>query len=53
MRKICLVDFDMSVTGGVEQVTSELLNELCKNYEVYLSLDFLQKLSTYIVIMEA
>ena len=36
MRKICLVDFDMSVTGGVEQVTSELLNELCKNYEVYL-----------------
>lgn len=36
MKKICLVDFDMSVTGGVEQVTAELVNELCKNYEVYL-----------------
>lgn len=36
MRKICLVDFDMSVTGGVEQVTAELVNELCKRYEVYL-----------------
>lgn len=29
MKNICLVDFDMSVTGGVEQVTTSLANALC------------------------
>lgn len=35
MKRICLVDFDMSVTGGVEKVTASLSNELCKHYKVY------------------
>lgn len=35
MKKICFVDYDMAVTGGVEQVTASLANELCKKYEVY------------------
>lgn len=35
MKKICFVNFDMSVTGGAEQVTKTLANELCKEYEVY------------------
>lgn len=36
MRRICFVDYDMSVTGGVEQVTASLANELCKYYKVYI-----------------
>lgn len=36
IRKICFIDFDMSVTGGVEQVTARLANELSKYYEVHL-----------------
>lgn len=36
MKKICFVDYDMSVTGGAEQVTASLANELCKEYEVYI-----------------
>ena len=36
MKRICFVDFDMSVTGGVEQVTASLVNALCKTYKVYL-----------------
>lgn len=36
MKKLCFVDFDMSVTGGVEQVTTSLVNELSKKYEVHL-----------------
>lgn len=36
MKRICFVDFDMSITGGVEQVTAALVNALCTNYEVYL-----------------
>ncbi len=35
MKKICLVDIDMSVTGGVEQVTASLANGLCDIYEVF------------------
>lgn len=35
-KRICLVDFDMSVTGGVEQVTARLANELSGYYEVHL-----------------
>ena len=36
MKKVCLVDFDMSVTGGVEQVTTSLANAFCDCYEVYI-----------------
>lgn len=36
MKKICLIDFDMSVRGGVEQVTASLASELTKFYEVHL-----------------
>lgn len=36
MKKICLVDFDMSVTGGVEQVAASLANAFCSCYEVYI-----------------
>lgn len=36
MKKICFVDFSMSVTGGVEQVTASLANELCKYYKVFI-----------------
>lgn len=35
MKKICLVDQDMSVTGGVEQVTTSLANALCSCCKVY------------------
>lgn len=36
MKRICFVDYDMAVTGGAEQVTASLANELCKEYEVYI-----------------
>jgi len=36
MKKVCLVDFDMSVTGGVEHVTCELANRLVEEYEVHI-----------------
>lgn len=36
MKKICFVNYDMTVTGGVEQVTTTLANEFCKEYEVYI-----------------
>ena len=35
MKKICLVDFDMSVRGGVEQVTAALAAGLANRYEVH------------------
>ena len=35
MKRICLADFDMAVTGGVEFVTASLANALCKKYTVY------------------
>ncbi len=35
MKRICFVDYDMSVTGGAEQVTASLANVLCREYEVY------------------
>ena len=35
MRKICLVDYDMSVRGGVEQVTASLANALVESFEVH------------------
>ncbi len=36
MKRICFVDYDMAVTGGAEQVTASLANELCKEYDVYI-----------------
>lgn len=36
MKKICFVNYDMTVTGGVEQVTTTLANEFCKEYKVYI-----------------
>lgn len=36
MKRVCFVDFDMAVTGGVEQVTAALVNEICKIYPTYL-----------------
>lgn len=35
MKTICLIDYDMSVFGGVEQVTASLANALCDRYHVY------------------
>lgn len=34
-EKICLVDYDLSVQGGVEQVTVSLANALVESYDVY------------------
>ena len=36
MKKICFIDYDMSVRGGVEQVTASLVNALTKYCEVHL-----------------
>lgn len=36
MKRICLVPFDLSVTGGVEQVTVGLSAKLCDFYDVYI-----------------
>lgn len=36
MKKICFVDYDMSVIGGVEQVTAALVNALADKCEVHL-----------------
>ncbi len=36
MKRICLVDYDMTVTGGVEQVTANLSKMLAEYYEVFL-----------------
>lgn len=36
MKKICLIDYDMSVRGGVEQVTAALSAALADHYEVHL-----------------
>ena len=35
MKKVCLLDFDISITGGVGQVTESLANSLAKFYEVH------------------
>ena len=35
MKKICFIVYNMSVIGGVEQVTKTLTDELVKNYEVH------------------
>ncbi len=35
MKTICLIDYDMSVFGRVEQVTASLANALCDRYHVY------------------
>ncbi len=42
MRKICFIDYDMSVRGGVEQVTASLVNALAESCEVHL-LSIVQK----------
>lgn len=34
-RKICFVDYDMSITGGVERVTANMANELSKYCDVH------------------
>lgn len=36
MKKICFVNYDMTVTGGVEQVTTSLANAFCRDYEVFI-----------------
>lgn len=36
MKKIAILDYDMSVIGGVEKVSIQLANALSDNYEVYL-----------------
>lgn len=36
MNKVCVVDFDMSVRGGVEQVSASLTAALADHYEVHL-----------------
>lgn len=35
MKKVCLIDYDMSVRGGVEQVTASVSNALAEYYEVH------------------
>lgn len=35
MKKICIIDYDMSVRGGVEQVTASLSAALAEYYEVH------------------
>lgn len=35
-NRICFIDYNMSAIGGVEQVTTALVNSLCNNYEIYL-----------------
>ncbi len=35
MKKVCLIDYDMSVRGGVEQVTASVSNALADYYEVH------------------
>lgn len=36
MKRLCFVNYDMTVTGGVEQVTTALANAFCREYEVYI-----------------
>lgn len=36
MKRLCFVEYDMTVTGGVEQVTTSLANAFCDKYEVYI-----------------
>ena len=36
MKKICFVNYDMSVTEGVEQVKESLANALCNDYKVFM-----------------
>lgn len=36
MKNICFIDYDMSVRGGVEQVTASLVNALCEKYNIHL-----------------
>ena len=35
MKRIALIDYDMSIKGGVEQVTASLANGLSSRYKVY------------------
>lgn len=35
VKRICLIDYDMSVRGGVEQVTSSLSRGLADKYEIH------------------
>lgn len=36
MKRVCFVAYDMSVVGGVEQVTASLANAFCEEYEVFI-----------------
>lgn len=36
MKKICFVDFDVSLMGGLERVLTSVANELCPVYEVHI-----------------
>lgn len=50
MKKIAIIDYDMSIVGGVEQVSANLANELAKYYDVYLiSLNNKNKSSAYVI----
>ena len=35
MKKICFIDYNMSIIGGVESVTASLVNALADIYEVH------------------
>ena len=36
MKRVCFVAYDMSVVGGVEQVTASLANAFREEYEVFI-----------------
>ncbi len=36
MKKVCLIDYNLSIRGGVEQVTASLANALADYYEVHI-----------------
>lgn len=47
MKRLCFVEYDMTVIGGVEQVTTSLANAFCDEYEVYIYMVFLEKGKMY------
>ena len=47
MKKICFIDYNFSIIGGVEQVTASLVNALADFYEVHLISIFSDKEPAY------
>ena len=47
MKKICFIDYNMSIIGGVESVTASLVNALSDIYEVHLISLFSDKEPAY------